>query len=188
MSIQAHSYLFPRFLHTFLLALAAFAAISGMVGMEAHAEQNKLSRTGDQDPRGLPPGFGGAAAALGVSPDALFSAMTDAGGPRANFVIAADQLGVAEGELGEALDMASPQLDRPLPTGGRGWLLPPNMPPGFEDAAAALGVTSDELFTAMTDAGGPNANLTEAANQLGVKQDSLEEVLIQISQDDAAIP
>lgn len=51
------------------------------------------------------------------------------------------------------------------------------MPPGFEEAAATLGVTADALFTALNDAGGPNADLAEVAATLGISEAELKAAL-----------
>ena len=52
-------------------------------------------------------------------------------------------------------------------------------PPGFDLAAEKLGVSTEELFSAMEAAGGRNANLTEVAKSLGVSEDALKSALPQ---------
>ncbi|MCV2402674.1 YHYH protein [Marinomonas sp. C2222] len=51
------------------------------------------------------------------------------------------------------------------------------IPPGFEEAATKLGITADELFNALNNAGGPNANLAEVAKVLGVSEAELKAAL-----------
>jgi len=50
-------------------------------------------------------------------------------------------------------------------------------PPGFDTAAAKLGISAEELFEAMNDAGGRDADLSEVAAQLGVDADVLRDAL-----------
>lgn len=61
----------------------------------------------------------------------------------------------------------------PRPQGGG----PGGMPPGFDQAAASLGVSADALFEAMEAAGGPNADLAEVAATLGIDEDALRAAL-----------
>lgn len=51
------------------------------------------------------------------------------------------------------------------------------MPPGFDQAAATLGVTADVLFQAMQAAGGRHADLAVVAGQLGVTKEALQDAL-----------
>lgn len=62
------------------------------------------------------------------------------------------------------------------PPGGAGGG-PAGLPPGFEDAAAKLGITPDALFKAMEEAGGRNADLAKAAAALGITEEELSEAL-----------
>lgn len=50
-------------------------------------------------------------------------------------------------------------------------------PPGFDEAAAKLGISTDELLKAMEAAGGPRADLNEVAKTLGVTLEALEAAL-----------
>lgn len=61
------------------------------------------------------------------------------------------------------------------PPGGGG--APGGMPPGFEEAAAELGVSADVLLQAMDAAGGPRADLAEVAAALSVSEEELRAVL-----------
>ncbi|WP_299655204.1 YHYH protein [uncultured Jannaschia sp.] len=51
-------------------------------------------------------------------------------------------------------------------------------PPGFEEAAATLGIETEALMRAMQEAGGPNADLTQVAAVLGVAEAALRAVLL----------
>ena len=50
-------------------------------------------------------------------------------------------------------------------------------PPGFDKAAETLGVSSDDLFAAMREAGGRNADLSAVAQKLGVSEEALRAAL-----------
>ncbi len=50
-------------------------------------------------------------------------------------------------------------------------------PPGFDEAAETLGISTDELFQAMQNAGGPRADLTEVAQALGISEAELKAAL-----------
>ncbi|MEO9653422.1 YHYH protein [Marinomonas sp.] len=52
-------------------------------------------------------------------------------------------------------------------------------PPGFEEAAQTLGVSVDELFQALNDAGGPNADIGQVAKVLGISEEALTAALPQ---------
>ncbi len=54
---------------------------------------------------------------------------------------------------------------------------PRGMPPGFEEAAAELGVSAEALMQAMDAAGGPNADLDVVAEALGVSVEELRTAL-----------
>ena len=58
--------------------------------------------------------------------------------------------------------------------GGQGGL-----PPGFDEAAEKLGITAEELFSAMEKAGGRNADLAVAAKSLGISEEALKAALPQ---------
>ena len=49
--------------------------------------------------------------------------------------------------------------------------------PGFDQAAETLGVSSDDLLTAMREAGGRNADLSVVAQKLGVSEEALRAAL-----------
>lgn len=51
------------------------------------------------------------------------------------------------------------------------------VPPGFAEAAEKLGISVDQLFKTMQEAGGPRANLSDVAEKLGISEDRLREVL-----------
>jgi hypothetical protein len=51
------------------------------------------------------------------------------------------------------------------------------LPPGFDKAAEKLGITSEVLMQAMGDAGGPQADLAEVADTLGISESELKAVL-----------
>lgn len=53
------------------------------------------------------------------------------------------------------------------------------MPPGFDAAAEALGVTPEALMQAIEGAGGPGADLDAVAATLGVDGDALRAALPQ---------
>lgn len=53
------------------------------------------------------------------------------------------------------------------------------MPPGFEDAAASLGVTAGTFMQAIEGAGGRDLDIAAAAHALGVTEDELRAVLPQ---------
>jgi len=57
------------------------------------------------------------------------------------------------------------------PRGERG------QPPGFDKAAETLGVSSEDLFTAMREAGGRNADMAVVAQKLGVSEEALRAAL-----------
>lgn len=59
--------------------------------------------------------------------------------------------------------------------GGQGG--PGGMPPGFAEAAAALGVSEEDLVQAVSDAGGRNLDIEKADAALGVTADELRAVL-----------
>lgn len=54
---------------------------------------------------------------------------------------------------------------------------PGGMPPGFEQAATALGINADDLLQAMQAAGGPDADLGAVATALGIEKDKLRAAL-----------
>ncbi|SDW04703.1 YHYH protein [Albimonas donghaensis] len=51
------------------------------------------------------------------------------------------------------------------------------MPPGFDQAAKAVGVSAEALLAAMEAAGGPNADLADVAASLGIEEDALRAAL-----------
>lgn len=51
------------------------------------------------------------------------------------------------------------------------------IPPGFEEAAEALGVSVEALMNALRDAGGPPPDLELAASTLGVSAEQLRAIL-----------
>ncbi|UOA32793.1 hypothetical protein DSM110093_02597 [Sulfitobacter sp. DSM 110093] len=51
------------------------------------------------------------------------------------------------------------------------------LPPGFDEAAASLGVTAEALMQAIDDAGGREADLAEVAETLGVDDAALRDAL-----------
>ncbi|GAA6202496.1 YHYH protein [Aquicoccus sp. SU-CL01552] len=59
---------------------------------------------------------------------------------------------------------------------------PGALPPGFDEAAAALGITPEALMQAIGAAGGPGADLDEVAQRLGVDADALRKTLPQPQQ------
>lgn len=54
---------------------------------------------------------------------------------------------------------------------------PGRMPPGFEEAAGKLGVSSQSLMQAVRDAGGPRLDFAKAAQTLGVSENALRNAL-----------
>ncbi|WP_138936226.1 hypothetical protein [Roseovarius arcticus] len=52
-----------------------------------------------------------------------------------------------------------------------------SLPPGFEDAAAALGISADALMQAMAQAGGPRADLAAVAAALEIEEEDLRAAL-----------
>ena len=50
-------------------------------------------------------------------------------------------------------------------------------PPGFDKAAETLGVSSEDLFAAMREAGGRNADLSAVAQKLGVSEEAVRAAL-----------
>jgi len=62
-------------------------------------------------------------------------------------------------------------------TGRAGGPGPKGMPPGFEEAAASLGVTTEALMKAMRDAGDRNADLSKVASQLDADESALRDAL-----------
>ena len=141
--------------------------------------------------RPIPPEFEGAASLLGITKEALFTAMTNAGGPNADFAKAAAELNIEEDALREALMQQGQRPEGQPPKGapppqndqmGQQMGAPNGLPPEFVNAAKALGITTEALFTAMTNAGGPNANIANAAAELNISEDDLSEILMQGAQ------
>lgn len=88
-------------------------------------------------------------------------------------------------EHGYHYHAASPELNqhiscfhgKTIDTGRAGGPGQNRMPPGFEEAASSLGVTTEALMNAMRDAGGRNADLSKVASQLGVDESALRDAL-----------
>lgn len=92
-----------------------------------------------------------------------------------NFTTTA-QIGVgAEPPEGQVITRINPP--RPGGPGGRPGGGPGRPPPGFDEAAAKLGVSEDALMRAVRDAGGPRLDFAAAAEALGVSETDLRDAL-----------
>lgn len=93
--------------------------------------------------------------------------------------------GSEDSEHGYHYHAASPELNqhigcfhgKTIATGRPGGPGPNEMPPGFEEAASGLGISTEALMNAMRSAGGRNADLSKVASQLGVDENALRDAL-----------
>jgi hypothetical protein len=111
-----------------------------------------------------------AAAQLGVSEQALQSALTPQSGQRMNLTSAAAQLGVTPQQLQAALGFPAGGYQ----SSGQGFLSNTTL---LNAAAAQLGVSEQALQNALTPQSGQRMNLTNAAAQLGVTPQQLQAAL-----------